>query len=172
MPNMYPGLRFKEWEINSSNMGEETVKNGDNFIMRASYENCLVRYLINAYLIAEEEGTIFCQVAEKGEKIKALTEFEGFGEITWENALEKEFVVNSDMTFFGYADSISVDPNEPSKPSDSTSGSGNNTDNNTNTTPDSRLPQDVVDSAGKEVNEAEAGEPVKISKNSKTVVPK
>lgn len=172
MPKMYPGLRFKEWEINSSNMGEETVKNGDNFIMRASYENCLVRYLINAYLIAEEEGTIFCQVAEKGEKIKALTEFEGFGEITWENALEKEFVVNSDMTFFGYADSISTDPNEPSKPSDSTSGSGNNTDNNTNTTPDSRLPQDVVDSAVKDVNEAEAGETVKISMNSKTVVPK
>ena len=172
MPKMYPGLRFKEWEIFAPNMGTEVVQNGASILMRASYENCLVSYIINAYVIAEEEGTVFCQVAEKGEKVSALTEFEGFGEITWDEAPDQEFVVNSDMKFWGRADSVSTDPSKPSKPSGSTSGSGNNTNSDTNAAPDSRLPQDVVDSAVKDVNEAEAGETVKISMNSKTVVPK
>ncbi len=177
LPKMYPGLRFKDWTITPLGMNkvDEAVEDGDSFIMSAHYENYLVRYIISTFAQGKEERTIFCQVAEKGEKIKALTEFEGFGEITWETeAPDKEIDVdpNRVLTFWGRADRISVDPNEPSKPSDTTSGSGNNTDNNTNTTPDSRLPQDVVDSAVKDVNEAEAGETVKISMNSKTVVPK
>ena len=173
-PAVYKGLRFKEWDSYAYLGNFGTAQNGEEYIMNAVYENCLVRYIINGSRLigGDDEGTVFCQVAEKGETVMALTSFEGFGEITWDadTTPNKTFVVNDHMTFWGKAeDASSTDPDKPSKPSGgSTSGSGNKPGE----TPDSYLPDRVVDSIVRAVNNAKQGENIKVNMGSKTVISK
>ncbi len=163
LPKMYAGLRFKEWVISSAS-NNDIVENGQYFRLKAVYENCLVRYILNH--TKSEEGTIFCQVAEKGEKVTALTSFDGFGEVTWANAPEKTFVVNDHMTFYGTAESISTDPSKPSKPSKPSSDSKDDAVQQ----PDSKLPDAAVDRIVQTVNNAEPGEVFEITMGTKTVI--
>lgn len=173
-PTVYNGLRFKEWDSYAYLGDFGTAQNGEEYIMNAVYENCLVRYIINGsrLLGSNDEGIIFCQVAEKGETVTALTTFEGFGEVTWDAdaAPDKTFVVDKHMTFWGKAETASTtNPSKPSKPSNgSTSGS----DNKPGETPDSKLPDHVVDSIVRAVNNAEQGENIKVNMGNKTVISK
>lgn len=173
-PAVYEGLRFKEWDSYAYLGNFGMAQNGEEYIMNAVYENCLVRYIINgSRLIGEDDkGTVFCQVAEKGETVTALTSFEGFGKVTWDadTTPAQSFVVNGNMTFYGKAEAASsTDPDKPSKPSDgSASGSGNKPGG----TPDSALPDHVVDSVVRAINSADQGENIKVNMGSKTVISK
>lgn len=121
---------------------------------------------------SDDEGTIFCQVAEKGETVTAMTSFEGFGEVTWDADAKpnKTFVVNSHMTFWGKAEAASAtNPGKPSKPS---GGSTSGSENKPGEMPDSKLPDHVVDSIVRAVNNAKQGENVKVNMGSKTVISK
>lgn len=171
----YPGLRFQKWEWESYDPiypEDNTVKNGSSLSIRAVYENCLIRYIINR--TGTEEGTIFCQTAEKGEKITALKSFQGFGEVTWKgNAPEPTFVVDNDRTFYGAAESITASAS-PSKPS-GTSGSGSTTGtagNVPDSSPDNRLSDTEIEQIVRTVNEAAPGAALRIDMGSSTVVSK
>lgn len=168
LPKMYAGLRFKEWETTSTS-NTDTAQNGQYFRLKAVYENCLVRYIINNAKV--EEGTIFCQVAEKGEKVTALTSFEGFGKVTWNTAPEVTFVVNDHMTFYGTAESTAADPSNPSKPSKPSKPSSDSRDDEVQQ-PDSKLPDIAVDRIVQTINSAEPGEAFEITMGAKTVISK
>lgn len=173
-PKSYAGLRFKEWSA-STYLDGDVVENGQYFTVRAIYENCLIRYIINSNLM--DEGTIFCQVAEKGEKVSARKSFDGFKEVTWTSgAPAASFVVNDHMTFYGEAESISG-TDQPSKPSDPAGGSGGGTtgsvsDGKTDIDSENRLPDAAVDQIVRAIGEADPGAAFRIDMGSKTVVPR
>ncbi|MCI8505361.1 MAG: hypothetical protein HFI67_04140 [Lachnospiraceae bacterium] len=121
LPEMYPGLRFKEWSVSA-----DELENGSYVAATAVYENCLVRYLIDPRY-AEEEfwgdygcETIVCQTAEKGETVTMPKSFEGYSEVTWvvrpEGAAADTFTVTGDMVFKGYGKKVSAEPEIPTEP--------------------------------------------------------
>lgn len=178
LPEMYPGLRFKEWDFPSS-YTNEVLPEKAAFKMKAVYENCIVRYLINPteedmYSVLDGDGevaTIFCQVAEKGEILNALTSFKGFGNVTWWEGRNyglgippASFVVNEDMLFCGDAEVVPVDsskPSDTSKPSDDTDKKD-----------DSKLPVGAVNEIVETIKNASPGEAFRIAMGTKTIISK
>ncbi len=164
-PPSYEGLRFKGWFPGIIWNGNDPVKNGEGFLVMATYENCLVRYVINT----GDEEKIFCQVAEKGETVTALTEFEGLGEVTWKEgkAPDETFVVNNNMTFSGSAEVIKK-PAEPSKPSNPSTPSGSTSGS---TSGDTKYPDKNLGTVVGEINSSAPGQTVQVNMNSWTAVP-
>lgn len=219
-PESYPGLRFNHWNTTMYLDGAEAepVKNGQEFVVNAVYDNCIVRYIIQPMksgdLMWTAADRIFCQIAEKGEKVTALKSFGEFGgikDIQWGVSLmgglilgngsktpSETFVVNEDMTFKGIghypAEPDNPDkpddttkPTDPAKPSDPTQGStsnqrpsGGSTSNgspsgdgqNPGVTPDSKLPDSVVNSVIEAVNAAEPGQNLTVNMNGSTAISK
>lgn len=137
-PQMYPGLKLQGWTSGITNT-DATVTDGVFFELRPVYENCLVRYIINASVTNvkkddAEGGTVFCQLVEKGDTVNAMTSFKGFGEVTWievggmvgtnaygTGAPASAFEVNDHIKFYGTADPLTVDSNQSSMSSGSSS---------------------------------------------------
>lgn len=153
-PQMYPGLRLQGWTLHTGNT-DDAVTDGRYCELFPVYENCLVRYIINAAVTDikkddAEGGTVFCQLAEKGDTVNAMTSFKGFGEITWVEEGDRVgtnawgtgapapiFEVNDHIKFYGTADPLTVDSNQSS----TSSGSKDDEDKIT----DTQFPNDETD---------------------------
>lgn len=115
-PAMHPELRFKEWDISLYGNDGDIVKNGNVVRMKAVYENCIVRYILDSacekedirgsdfYDRKEDFEFIYCQVVEKGDTVTIPTTFEGYESVTWtfKNMSAESFDVNSNKDFIGY----------------------------------------------------------------------
>lgn len=173
-PETYPGLRFQKWKGYDGDISVDdcAVRNGRNLPIYAVYENCMIRYILNG--TGTEEGTIFCQTAEKGERVTALKSFQGFGKVTWKNGgPSPDFVADGDMTFYGTAERVS-DPAKPAEPS-GTSGNGSTT-SGTDNAPDSSLDNRLSDAETEQIvqtiNKAASGASFRINMGTATIVSK
>ncbi len=117
-PAMYQGLRFTEWDFPFYGEDESIVGNRDSIKMKAIYENCIVRYILDSacekenmneedvygYDVKEDLEFIYCQVVEKGDTVTVPTSFEGYESVTWSSRAVSadSFDVVDNVDFYGY----------------------------------------------------------------------
>lgn len=182
-PEVYPGLRFSEWEVTPvEQLGDYTY-----VYVNASYENSLIRYIIQTQEEFEQgiRGQVFCQVAEIGDTVTVPTSFEGFTDVEWRYAPTDEdtFVVDSDLIEFsgiGTPTGSSETPEEPDTPvdpgtpEDPDTPADPGTPGNPGTTPEEpeQLPTEEVNTVVEEIKNATAGQTVTVDMGSATVVSK
>ena len=188
MPKMYPGLKFKEWDIWVSG----SFKNGDWVDMNAVYENCMVRYIVDPKVEEEDAEyggyeyyrgqaddsqfeTISCQVVENGAQIILPESLEGYSSVTWvegysieewieEPEKQSSYTAAEYMDFFGYGTKSGETPKDPDKPvtPDKPDTPG---------TPAKKLPEEALNTLVKQVEEAASGEVITVDMGDATVVP-
>lgn len=181
MPEMYQGLRFKEWRTNIEQ--DTVIPNGKSIDMTAVYENCIIRYMIDPMFVEEEWTvwswddseleTIICQVAEKGEEVTIPKSFEGYEAVTWTGRPfdTDTFVVNEDVEFWGYGQKTGEEPSNPEKP-EPEEPEKPNPDNPSNPKPGVSLPESAINNIVDIINNTQEGGDVRVDMGNATVVPK
>ncbi len=178
LPEFYPGLVFKEWEITGIR-DDAVATQGKRIAMKAVYENCLVRYVIDPVFSLEAWGwdgyykyeTVICQVAKRGETVTFPNDFEGYEKVKWgDYPIGGTFIVEDCKSFYGYGTKASEEPDKPTPPSqpENPSQPGNPSIPTQGVT----LPQDTIDNTIKIITSTESGGSVSVDMDGATVISK
>lgn len=169
-PELYPGLRFAGWTANNYE-DKDTLDNFDFVDVDATYENCLVRYMVY------EKDTsrlldIFCKVVEIGDSVPVQIDLEGYKDVEWMYGTEDETIIveGDSVTFEAFAVKAEsgTTPEDPDTPADP------GTPENPGTTPEEpeQLPTEEVNTVVESIQNAAAGQTVTVDMGSATVVSK
>lgn len=169
-PELYPGLRFSHWEVESYD-NTDVLTNFQYIYAMAAHENCLVRYLI----YDKGDGNvldIINKVVEIGDTIQVRIDLDGYKDVEWVSVPEEDtIVVDSDLlTFEAVAvrdDSASEDPEEPVTPEDP-----DDTTQPEEPSEPEQLPEEETNAVVEKIKNADAGERVTVDMGSATVVSK
>lgn len=130
IPKTFEGLRFKKWNISIYNLVNDDyntpIQDYDGLSKTATYENYMVRFLINPTIKPNGKGAgpledvqveyMKCIVAEPGERIK-LPDFPEYKNIRWTGDKPEgdNLVINKNTNFYGYGEKVDQ-PVEPDNP--------------------------------------------------------
>lgn len=181
-PELYPDLRFAGWTVNNYE-DKDILDNFDYVDVDATYENCLVRYMVY-----DNETSrlldIFCKVVEVGDSVPVQIDLEGYKDVEWMYGTEDETVIveGGSVTFEAFAteDESGTTPEDPDTPvdpgtpEDPDTPADPGTPENPGTTPEEpeQLPTEEVNTVVENIQNAAAGQTVTVDMGSATVVSK